>query len=138
MNEASPLLALPPDVSDYSVCIAWHGPEDKPFYKALLVSPSLAASIANEPFWNYAVISTEEFRRLLDAVTSQPGHPLVPGPYQPDGPEYYVEIKADRQKYHSSLGFDQATRTILRQVAAALEPDHRQPIQNILVRIGQA
>lgn len=129
---------LPPDVTDYSVRIAWHGPEDKPFYKALLLSPSRSASIANEHFWNYAVISTEEFRRVLDAVASQPGHPLAPGPYQPDGPEYYVEIKAGGQMYHSSLGFDQATVTVLRQVAAVLEPDHRQPIQDILIRIGQA
>ena len=127
-----------PDVTDYSVRVAWHGPEDKPFYKALLVSPSRAASIANEPFWNYAVISAEEFRSLFAALASQPRYPLVPGPYQPDGPEYYVEIKADGQMYHCSLGFDQATGTGLRQVAAALEPDHRQPIQDILVRIGQA
>ena len=138
MNDASTLSALPHDVTNYSVRIAWHGPEDKPFYKALLVSLSRAASIANEPFWNYAVISTEEFRRLLDALASQPEHPLVPRPYQPDGPEYYVEIKVDGQIYHSSLGFDQATGTVLRQAAAALEPDHRQPIQDILVRIGQA
>ena len=138
MNETSPLPALLSDVTDYSVRVAWHGPEDKPFYKALLISPSRAALIANEPFWNYAVISSEEFGRLLEAVASQPRHPLVPGPYQPDGPEYYVEIKADGQMCHSSLGFDQATETVLRQVTAALEPDHRQPIQNILVRIGQA
>jgi len=138
MNEPSPLVALPPDISDYSVRIAWHGPEDKPFYKALLVSPSQAASITKEPFWNYAVISSEEFIRLFGAAASQPGHPLVPGPYRPDGPEYYVEIKADGRTYHSSLGFDEATGTALRQVAAALEPDHRQPIQNILARIGQA
>jgi len=137
MNGMSPLPTLPPDVSEYSVRIAWHGPQDKPFYNALLVSPSRAALIMNEPFWNYAVIGTAEFRRLVDALAFRPGYPLMPGPYQPDGPEYYVEIKADGQMYHSSLGFDQAAGTVLRQVAAALEPDHRQPIQTILVRIGQ-
>jgi hypothetical protein len=125
-------------LTDYSVRIAWHGPEDKPLYKALLVSPSLAASITNEPFWNYAVIGAEEFRRLFDAMASRPAHPLVPDPYQPDGPEYYAEIRVDGYVYHSSLGFDQTTGTALKQLAAALEPDHRRPIQDILVRIGQA
>jgi hypothetical protein len=137
MSDASPYPPLPPDVSNYSVLIAWHGPEDKPFYRALLVSSTRTSSIANEPFWNYAVISPEEFARVVDVLTSQPEHPLVPGPYQPDGPEYYVEIEVDRQTYHSSLGFDQATGAVLRQMAAALEPGHRQPIQAILVRIGQ-
>lgn len=138
MDEPSPFPTLPPGVADFTVRIAWHGPEDKPFYRALLVSPSRASSITNQPFWNYVVISAEEFTRLADVLTSQPGHPLVPGPYQPDGPEYYVEIEADRHTYHSSLGFDQATGTVLRRIAAALEPDHRRPIQDILVRIGQS
>ena len=137
MDDASLFPALPPDATDYSVCIAWHGPEDKPFYKALLISPSRASSISSEPFWNHAVISPDEFRRLLDALASRQGHALVPGPFRPDGPEYYVEIEVDGQTFHSSLGFDHGTREVLRHMAAALEPDHRKPIEDILVRIGQ-
>jgi hypothetical protein len=101
------------------------------------VSPSRASSISDEPFWNYAVIGHDEFRRLLDAMASRRGQALVPGPYRPDGPEYYVEIEIDRQIFHLSLGFDHGTRETLRHMAAALEPDHRKPILDILVRIGQ-
>jgi hypothetical protein len=134
----NPLSQRPPDVTDYSVRIAWHGPEDKPYYKALLVSPSGAKSIAYEPFWNSAVISTAELGRLLDALASPPGPPIASGPYAPDGPGYYVEITGDGLVYHASLGLDQATGEVLRHVAAALEPDHRQPVRAILARIGEA
>lgn len=138
MNEGNPFSALNPDVTGWVVRIAWHGPEDKPFYKALLVSPSRTLSTGREPFWGYAEISAEEFHRLLDALASWPGHSILPGPYRPDGAEYYVEIEADGQTYHRSLGFDHDIGAVLKHVAAALEPDHRRPIEDILVRIGQA
>jgi len=138
MSQEHSFPALPPDVDDFSVLIAWHGPEDKPFYRALLVSPSRVSLITNQPFWNYAVISVKEFAKLVDVLKKQRRHPLIAGSHQPDGAEYYVEIEADQQTYHCSLGFDQATGRVLRQMAAVLEPAHRQPIKDILVRIGQS
>ena len=137
MNEPSTFPALPPDVADYSLLIAWHGPEDKPFYRALLVSPSRASLITNQPFWGYAVISAEEFVRLVGILEAQ-RRPLVAGPYRPNGAEYYVEIEVVQQVYHCSLGFGQETRMVLAQLAAALEPAHQQSIQDIVARISQA
>jgi len=138
MSQEHSFPALPPDVDDFSVLIAWHGPEDKPFYRALLVSPSRVSLITNQPFWNYAVISVKEFAKLVDVLKKQRRHPLIAGSHQPDGAEYYVEIEADQQTYHCSLGFDQATGRVLKQMAAVLEPAHRRPIKDILVRIGQS
>jgi hypothetical protein len=126
------------EVSDFRLLIAWHGPEDKPFYKALLVSPSRIASIARRPFWNHAVIGAAEFARIAEVLRTAEAHPLTAGPYRPEGTGYYVEMEADRRTYHCSLGLDESTGSMLRQMAAALEPDHRQPIQAILTRIGQA
>jgi hypothetical protein len=102
------------------------------------VSPSRAALIADEPFWGYAVISTEELGRLLDALASPPGWPLAAGPYRPDGPGYYAEVDADGRLHHCALGSVETTGAVLRRVAAALEPDHRPPVTDILARLGQS
>lgn len=122
---------------DFSVLIAWSGPEDKPFYRALLVSASRSGLIDHQPFWGYAIISRPELNQLI-AVLQTDGCAEAPGRYTGTGPEYYVEIERAEQVDHYALGFDRQTQTILARLAAVLAADHRQPIEQIATRISSA
>jgi len=121
---------------DFSVLIAWNGPEDKPFYRALLVSASQAALIDRKPFWGYAIISAAELQQLIDVLIAH-GRAPTAGPYTGAGSEYYVEIQIGREVTHYSLGFDRETLQILMQMADALAA-HQQPLQDIVTRIKPA
>ncbi len=121
----------------FSVLIAWSGPEDKPFYRALLVSASQAALIDHQSFWGYAVISEEELDRLISVLAAH-GRTLKPGAYAGAGPEYYVELRRDGQAAHCSIGFDREMLEILTRMADALAEAHRQPIRDIVARIRSA
>jgi hypothetical protein len=124
--------------TDFAAVIAWRGIEDKPFYRAKLVSASRAATAQAQPFWGTAVIDAAEFARLA-AVLRDAGVLLSPGPDAAGGVnEYYVEIQADGEQYSGSLGFDRNTSTTLDRLAGALEPAHRTPIQDIIARIQAA
>lgn len=133
MNEPIPDNLLK-DITDFSVLVAWNGAEDKPFYKALLVSQSHSALIGSEPFWGYAVISTNEYNRLIDAlkVTQRK---FLPGLHYTEISEYYVEIQTGTQAYYCSLGFDQSTIATLDQMANALETANQKPLLDIVSRI---
>lgn len=134
MSVSDPVAALK-GATDFSVVIAWSGAEDKPFYKAMLVSPSRASQVSNEPFWGYAVISPEEFDRVIEVLRNHQRN-LAPGRYGGEGPEYYVEVEASSGTYHCSLGFDPETFAILHELANALEMVNRKPIQDIINRVG--
>ena len=121
--------------SDFSVLVAYSGPEDKPFYRARLVSASRASLIEAEPFWGYAVIGPGEFKRLVGLLSSH-DRELLPGPHPAEKDEYYVEIDAGGDVFYCSLGFEQATVSILNQVANVLEVDNRKPILDIISRLG--
>jgi hypothetical protein len=49
---------------EYAVLIAWNGPQDKPYYRALLVSASLAEAVRGNPFVKAAAIAADELRRV--------------------------------------------------------------------------
>lgn len=134
MSTHDPVAALE-NATDFSVLIAWKGAEDKPFYKALLVSPSRSSEVGNKSFWGYAVISREEFGKVVAVLrNSQEG--LSSGGYDGEGPEYYVEIEAGDSKSHCSLGFEQETVKILNEVADALEASNRKPVRDVINRIS--
>lgn len=122
-------------LDDFAVLIGWSGPEDKPLYRALLVSPAREAQIERKPFWGYAVISERELDRLTDALAAQ-GCPATAGPYTGEGSEYYVEIERAGATTSYALGFDSDTAASLRAIAAALDADHREPVEAIIARIG--
>lgn len=124
-------------LDEFSVLIAWSGPEDKPFYRALLVSAALSAHIDHKPFWGYAIISKQELDQLVDVLQTQ-GCAASPGPYSGVGAEYYVEIRRANQVSSYALGFDSQTHALLTQLADALEPEHRQPVAQILTRLSSA
>ena len=45
---------------DFRLRVVWNGLEDKPFYKAVLLSASRASEAGQQPFWGYAVVSADE------------------------------------------------------------------------------
>lgn len=137
MAEGSILNALQGDVKEFSALVGWSGPEDKPFYRALLVSQLRAEVIENRPFWGYAVISADELRRLVATLLTQ-GQRFLEGRHSGAGSEYYVDTDVERLLHFCSLGFDRDTLRALRGMSAALEADHRAPIEEIENRIRPA
>lgn len=133
MNETTDFHDLPKNVTDFSVLIAWSGAEDKPFYRARLLSQSRSHLIANEPFWGYAVISPEEFNKLVDILNASQ-HQIFSGHHPGEESEYYIELQIASEVYYCSLGFDQNTVDILTQIMGALEAKNRKPIRDILAR----
>ncbi len=121
--------------SNFSVLIAWSGAEDKPYYRALLVSATRVTLIDNKPFWGYAVISSFEFDRVMDILEGQNLN-LLKGIHQGNESEYYLDVDTNGEQYHRSLGFDRNTPEILNQLAKALEAANRKPILDIVARIG--
>ena len=125
------------DSVDFSVVIGWSGEESKPYYRAVLLSASRATTIVTKPFWGYEVISAAEFDRLLDVIEAS-GRRLVIGAYSGQANEYYLQIEAAHDVYHSLLGFDQDTIGILNRMADTLAPVHQWPIRDIVARISSA
>ncbi len=122
------------NAADFVVQIAWNGPEDKPYYSAILVSQSQASLMAHEPFVGYAILSSQEYNRLLDALTSR-GISWVAGKYTGKQSEYYVEVRNGERSFSGSLGAAKKTLETLKQIASALEPAHQKPIQDIIARV---
>jgi hypothetical protein len=129
--------ALLKNAKDFSVLVAWTGDEDKPYYRAVLVSQSRASSITTKPFWGYALISTEEFNKLLDVLEAN-AKTLSPGPYSGDKSGYDVTIEADGKAGHCFIGSDQETVDILRQMENALEVANRNAMRDVLSRISSS
>lgn len=121
-----------PDAREFTIVIAWSGPEDKPFYRALLTSRS--SEIKNKPFWGYAVIGKKEFAGILDVLQSSKVA-CAEGPFIPSKPTYYVEIRTDGSIHHCLLGFDRSTLDILGKIAGVLEKANQKPILDIVDRI---
>jgi hypothetical protein len=123
--------------TNFSILIGYSGPEDKPFYRALLVSPSRSAQIRQDPFWHFAVISAAELEKFV--VHLQQTHKLLPGPHPASaGSDYYVEIDVEGQKFHCSLGFDFKTEEFLQQLMGGLESKNHPAITSILDRARAA
>jgi hypothetical protein len=121
--------------TEFVVVIAWNGPEDKPYYKAMLVSESRASDCRNEPFWGCSAITTAEFGKLLEVLNTHSLR-LLRGAYQKTISEYYLTIETDSRQYYCSLGHDKTTVQVLEGMAGALEASNRKPIVDIIVRIG--
>jgi hypothetical protein len=121
-------------VQDFVVRIRWAGDEDKPFYKALLVSAS-RASLGNklDPFWVCAVISKQEFDDVLAALESS-AVTFCPGSFPRWDPQYVAELEGGGEVVHGALGADSRTLGVLESVAKAVRWQHRDPIQRILAR----
>lgn len=136
MNEPVSIYALLKDATDFYVLIAWNGAEDKPFYRAMLLSESRTSFVGRQPFWGYVVISNEEFNRLIEVLEDEQ-QTFLSGSYSEQTSEYYIEIQTNSQTYHCSLGFDQDTINTLTHMVDVLETEHQKPILDIVTRISK-
>jgi hypothetical protein len=122
------------DASEFLVTIYWIGDEDKPFYRARLVSASQSARIRPpEPFWGYAVISRREFQALLAAL-ARSGPAVEVGTFDGEAQQYIAEIQAADHILHWRLGANRRTLTILQEIEQSLRPENRDPIRKIIQR----
>jgi hypothetical protein len=60
------------------------------------------------------------------------------GHYAGKQSEYFVEVKAGAQAFSCALGATKSTIDTLKQLAGALEPANRKPIQDIITRVTAA
>lgn len=128
--------ALHTEATDFSLTIGYDGPEDKPFYRACLLSRSRAGEYAAQPFWGSAVISPGELAALVDSLAAG-GARFSPGRHPVGSVGYYVEIDYGGEELsHCLLGFGGETVTWLEALAGALDEANRGPVLDIIGRIG--
>ena len=119
---------------DFVISIAWFGESDKPPREALLASPSRAATIAADPLVQVATITRREFDAAVAAIRSS-GLELRDGQPAMDLDGYAAVVDDGGAVHHAALGFDAATAGHLEAIAAALEPDHRGPVDAVLDQV---
>lgn len=127
--------ALHAGATDFSVTIAYEGPEDKPFYRACLLSRTRAGEYVAQPFWGSAVIGAGELAAVVDSLAAG-GVRFSPGRHPAGSVGYYVEIDDGGELSHCLLEFGGETVTALEALAGALDADHRGPLLDIIGRIG--
>jgi len=118
---------------DFSVRIVWNGHEDKPFYRAHLVSASRRELLEDKPFWGNAVISREEYKRLFDII-KQRGLEIDELSHK-DKFGYSMELQTDEKMGYCYLGLTEETLQTLKLMRDALVPENRPPLQAILDRL---
>ena len=118
---------------DFSVRIVWNGHEDKPFYRAHLVSASRRDLLEDKAFWGNAVISREEYGRLF-AILEQRGL-TIDERSQEDKFGYSMEIRTNGRTGYCYLGLTEETVEILTLMLAALAPENTPPLQGIIDRL---
>lgn len=134
MASATEIYGALAQAADFMIRIDWGGDEDKPYPKALLVSQHHSTALTPAPFWGYAVISPEEYSRVLDVLRTNHCTPLL-GSSESYTSGYYVEIQTDSATVHYALGVDTATLAMCRQLVTALEPANRPPVDAIVQRL---
>jgi len=128
-------LQSPAEATDFAVTIGYDGPEDKPFYRACLLSRTRAGEYVAQPFWGSAVIGARELAALVDALAAG-GVRFSPGRHPAGSIGYYVEIDDSGEWSHCPLGFGGETLTWLAALAGALDEANRGPLLDIIGRIG--
>lgn len=119
--------------SDFSVHLVWNGHEDKPFYRAHLVSASRRDLLEDKPFWGNAVISRSEYNRLF-TIMEQRGLEIDERSHK-DKIGYSVEFQTEEKIGYCYLGLTEETLQILALMRDALAPENRSPLQAILDRL---
>lgn len=122
-------------ITGFSVDIRWDGSQDKPYYRATLVSESRRGSVSEEPFRGVAVIGLEELRRLVTALERHDVS-MTPGNREEEGMgEYVIELSLEDSAFSGSLGDERRSLPILADLRDALDEGHRQPLDNLLGRL---
>ncbi|MBU0907985.1 MAG: hypothetical protein KKA54_02845 [Proteobacteria bacterium] len=118
---------------DFSVRLLWNGHEDKPFYRAHLVSASRRERLVDKPFWGNAVISREEYKSLFD-ILEQRGLEIDVLSHK-DKFGYSMEFRTNDRLGYCYLGLTEETLQTLNLMRDALAPENRHPLQAILDRL---
>lgn len=121
--------------TDFSIRIIWKGNEDKPFYRAHFVSESQNYRLSQEPFWANAIISTEEYLKLL-GVLEESGIELPQESGRIGTGCYCIEIQTGEQIFYGLLGAPPQALPILNSIGNVLDVDHVRPIRQIIDRLG--
>jgi hypothetical protein len=119
---------------DFALTVGWYGPQDKPAYRAILVSRARAGSVQEEPFIGVAVISRAEFHAAV-AVAAAHGLRFRDGPSPEDLGAYALVADEAGHTSHCSLGFDRRTIDLISEVRDALRPAHREPVTAVLEQL---
>lgn len=99
--------------------------------QAKMVSSSRAGSLDDQSLWQTAVLSEEEYQRVIEVLTACKCV-FRPGAYVGDEPEYYVNMMADGKVFSCALGLDWQTRYVLELIRDALDASHRGAIQPLV------
>ncbi|MEW6519560.1 MAG: hypothetical protein AB1461_09120 [Thermodesulfobacteriota bacterium] len=118
---------------DFSVRLVWHGHEDKPFYRAHLVSASRRDRLEDKAFWGSAVISGDEYSRLL-AILEQRSLTIDLRSHE-DRFGYSMELQTGDRTGYCYLGLTEETLQTLTLMRDALAPENQSPLQAILDRL---
>jgi len=121
------------DSADFSVRILWNGHEDKPFYRAHLVSASRRDLLVDQPFWGNAVISREEYKRLFD-ILEQRGLEIEVLSHK-DKFGYSMELQTEKKTGYCYLGLTEETLQTLTLMLEVLAPENTPPLQGIIDRL---
>lgn len=123
---------------DFCVDIRWVGAQDKPFYRATVVSESRRGSVSEEPFRGVAVIGPDELAGVIAALERHDVS-LAPGKREDEGrDEYVIELSLGERDLSGSLGDGRRSPPILVDIRDALEEEHRRPLNDALSRLGGA
>jgi hypothetical protein len=117
--------------ADFALTVGWYGPQDKPAYRAILLSRARAGSVQEEPFIGVAVIERREFDAAV-AVARVRGLPFEDGPSPESLGAYALDVEDAGHSSHCSLGFDRRTIEVIAEIREALEPAHREPVTAVL------
>jgi hypothetical protein len=122
------------DAADFALTVGWYGPQDKPTYRAILLSRARAGSVEPEPFIGIAVIERREFDAAV-AVAQNAGLAFTEGPSPESLDAYALVVEDAGHTSHCSLGFDGRTIELIAGIRDALEPPHREPVTAVLEQL---
>lgn len=119
---------------DFALTVGWYGPQDKPAYRAILISRTRVGSVQEEPFIGVAVIGRDEFDSAV-AVASAHSLRFDEGPAPEDLGAYALVVDEAGRLTHCSLGYDRRTIDLIAQIRDALKPAHREPVGAVLEQL---
>jgi hypothetical protein len=119
---------------DFALTVGWYGPQDKPAYRAILISRTRAGSVHEEPFLGVAVIGRGEFDATV-AVVAAHGLPFDDGPPVESLGAYALVVEEAGRTSHCSLGFDRRTIDLIAEIRDALKAAHRAPVAAVLEQL---
>jgi hypothetical protein len=120
---------------DFAVDVWWAGAQDKPYYRAALVSESRRDAVVPAAFRGVAVIDREELRRVLDALDR---HGVARGVALATdmADEYRIVVASGDDRRTGRFDGGGRAAEVLGAIRDALAPGHRRPLHDMLRRLA--